>query len=526
MKKIFTLILCAGLTLCYINNALAIDFKAKGEWIMSFDLGSGSQGASATRGGNNVYGYGYNTVPTAGPDTFNANQRIRLQLEAIASESLSGTVFFEMGESKWGNTATGASLGADRTIVEIKHAYLDWVIPNTEVKVRMGIQWLALPSYTTGGSMVLNNDAAGIVVSNKFNDNVTLTGFWARPYNDNFIGSNIDNHDSIDDSSNFLDNVDIFGLSLPLSFEGLNITPWLTYMAVGKNFARSGGDLGNSIGTVRYGLTPEDWIGRNALSSTSKSNSNDLYPYAHVWHAGLTGEITMIDPIRIAWDFNYGHADFGSIENNTHKDYSVKRHGFYGSLLFEYKMNWGTPGIYGWYSSGDDGDPYNGSERMPSISNANAHVDFSHYASSGAVSIGRESVLGTNLIGTWGLGIRLKDFSFMEDLKHTLRINYIQGTNNTNMAEYVMIDGYQLDGSVQNSPTGYYRGPLNGFYLTTADYAMEFGLTTDYQIFENLNLNIEMAYLALHLDQGSDVWGDNFTATDAWNINASFIYSF
>ncbi len=526
MKKIHTLLLCVALSLGSINNAFAIDFKARGEWIMSFDLGSGSQGASATRGGHNIYGYGSNTVPTASPDTFNANQRIRLQLEAIASESLSGTVFFEMGESKWGHAATGAALGADRTIVEIKHAYLDWVIPSTEVKVRMGIQWLALPSFTTGGSMVLNNDAAGIVVSNKFNENVSLTAFWARPYNDNFYNSYAENQGFIDDSSNFLDNVDIFGLSMPLSFEGFNIIPWVSYMAVGKNFARSGGDLGNSIGTVRYGLTPEDWIGRTALSSMSSTNNDDLYPYAHVWHAGLTGELTMTDPLRIAWDLNYGHADFGSINNDLHGNYSVKRQGFYASLLLEYKMDFAIPGIYGWYSSGDDDDPFNGSERMPSISNANAHVDYSHFASSGAVSIGRESVLGTNLIGTWGLGIRLKDISFVEDLKHTLRVNYIQGTNNTNMAQYVMIDGLQADGNIQNSPTGYYRGPLNGFYLTTADYAMEFGITTDYQIFENLNLNIEMAYLALHLDQGNDVWGDNFTATDAWNINASFIYSF
>ncbi len=501
--------------------AFGIDFKAKGEWVMRFDYGSGSQGASATKDAGNIYGYGHNTAPIYGPDSFDANQRIRLQFDAIASENLSGTVFFEIGDSEWGNFATGAPLGADNHTLKIRQAYLDWFIPNTQIKLRMGIQGIALPSYTTNGSMILNNDAAGIVASNKFNDNLSMSLFWIRLYNDNFINDEV----STDDSSNYLDNVDMFGLAMPLSFDGIKVIPWATYMAIGDNFTQNVLDMGNAIGTVRYGLTPEDWVGRHALSSSHSSNYDDLYPYAQVWHAGITGEVTMADPIRIAFDLNYGHADFGIIKDDFYGQYSVKRHGFYGSLLFEYKMDWGTPGFYGWYSSGDDGDPNNGSERMPTISNINAHPDFSHYASSGAIS-GREGVLGRTLIGTWGLGLRIKDLSFIENIKHTPRINLFVGTNNTAMAKHVMINNIQADGSIQNSSIGYYRGPGNGLYLTTADYAIELGITTEYQILENLKLSVEMAYLNLHLDQGNDVWGNNYTATDAWNVNASFIYSF
>ena len=35
-------------------------------------------------------------------DEFEAQQRVRLQLDAVASESLSGTVFFEIGNQLWG----------------------------------------------------------------------------------------------------------------------------------------------------------------------------------------------------------------------------------------------------------------------------------------------------------------------------------------------------------------------------------------------------------------------------------------
>ena len=89
MKKIATLLLAAGLVFGVATGASAIDFKAKGQWIMSFDYG---QNGNFT-GGNGRTGY------NKSEDEFEANQRVRLQLDAVASESLSGTVFFEIGKT-------------------------------------------------------------------------------------------------------------------------------------------------------------------------------------------------------------------------------------------------------------------------------------------------------------------------------------------------------------------------------------------------------------------------------------------
>ena len=73
-----------------------------------------------------------------------ARQRVRLELEAVASESLSGTVYFEIGDSVWGASNSlyggGGALGADGSIVELKRAYIDWMVPNTDLKLRLGIQ--------------------------------------------------------------------------------------------------------------------------------------------------------------------------------------------------------------------------------------------------------------------------------------------------------------------------------------------------------------------------------------------------
>ncbi len=516
MKKLATLLLAAGLVFGAATGASAIDFKAKGQFIMSFGIADGQGGYSET-GSKEVYGYG-------GSDNFEAQQRVRLQLQAIASESLSGTVYFEMGNTSWGNASQGGALGSDGKVVEVKHAYIDWIVPNTELKVRMGLQALGLPAFTTGTSQVFVDDVAGIVLSNRFNDNFTLTAFWARPYNDNSLGGYYMNSED-EVPANYLDNVDMFGLLLPMTFDGFKITPWVMYSAVGQNFTRNTGPLGigvtynGVVGGLLPATTNEALNQMAATQFTGAAVNDDVYAYGQVWNAGVTGEITMADPFRIAWDLNYGEANWG-------EDY-LRRAGWYGSLLFEYKMDWGTPGLYGWYSTGDDADTGNGSERMAVSSVVGGTNGFSNFAFTGHPYISREGVIGNNMVGTWGIGLRLKDFSFLEDLKHTFRVNYIQGTNDPEMAQAIMrTNSYSI-----NSAPGY-DATVDGLYLTTADSAWEFGLSTNYQIYENLSLFVDASYMIMDMDQ--DTWDNNsfgwhnedYTKTDAFNVNASFVYSF
>ncbi len=521
MKKVVTLLLTAGMLMSTTIHAYAIDFKAKGQWIMSFDYGEGMSGYSKTRSGGNMYGSGYGNPSE---DTFEARQRVRLQLQAIASETLSGTVYFEIGESIWGNAGSGGALGADEAIIELKHAYIDWVVPETALKIRMGIQSIGLPSFPagTGGTQVFYDDVAGIILSNRFSDMISLTAFWARPYNDNF--NNVDNA-NLGISDNMLDNLDIFGLLLPVTFDGIKMTPWMTYAAVGKNFARDwtasdADNMGNAFTNVYTGLFPMGTAEKSITSFTRPDNN--LNSYGSVFHVGFTGEVTLWDPVRLAWDFNYGDAQYGV-------DY-LQRQGFFGSLLAEYKMFWGTPGIYGWYSTGDDGNLKNGSERMPTMDTGGGDINFSHFGSSGNPYIARANVIGNTLIGTWGIGARVRDFSFVEDLSHTFRVNYMSGTNSTKMARYMrgavpppanMSDTF----SPSANPEAAFDTPA-GIYMTTKDSALELGFTTEYQVYENLQIMVDAGYMALWMNQDSSVWANAFSATDAWNVNASFVYSF
>ncbi|GFH63183.1 MAG: conserved hypothetical protien [Candidatus Desulfovibrio kirbyi] len=525
MKKIATLLLAAGLVFGTTTGASAIDFKVKGEWIMSFDYGQNGR----MTGGNGGTGWNNRGAGRAS-DEFEAVQRLRLRLDAVASESLSGTVHFEIGDTTWGsdrpgvNSSYGGALGADGNSVELKNAYIDWTPSNMDLKIRMGIQGLSLPSFTTG-SQVFNHDAAGITLNYRFNDNVSLTGFWVRAYNDNYAGGDNLGHTV---NANYLDNFDVAALILPLTFDEVKISPWIMGGIVGPN---SGGKYFNSTtgassGDIRAGMVP---VG-GALRKDGTPSGKYLNEYGSAFWAGATGDITAWDPFRIAFDVNYGAIAWA-------EDGRLNRSGWLASLLFTYKLDWAVPGIYGWYSTGDDSDPSNGSERMPTFTTIHTNNGFSSFAFNGQPWIpegGRDNVLGRTMIGTWGVGARLKDMSFINDLKHTFRVNYIGGTNSPTFARRYLAGNNSGNGRKAifdniSGPNAYELG-MDPLYLTTRDSALEIGLANEYQVYENFKIYFEGSYLAAFIDKSvwkhSQMNGKNDQVRDPWNINLTFIYSF
>ena len=499
MKKILTLMLAAGMLLGAASGAKAIDFKASGEWLVGFGLGDGSLI-------NDV-----DNKKRHHEDTFNAGQRVRLQLDAVASESLSGTVFFEIGDQMWGNAESGGAMGADGKVVKVKNAYIDWMVPNTDLKFRMGIQGLSMPNVA-GGSAVLFDDAAAVVANYQFNENVGLTAFWARLFNDNWNESSAANRWSPDDDANYQDNVDLFALMLPLTFEGVKLTPWAMYGMAGANtnFLTSTSPYARYINN---GFEGED-------TTTGKA-------YGSMFWAGLPISLTLWDPLNVELDINYGYVEsmgryqaerYGSAADFRMGD--TKREGWLVKALVEYKMDWGTPGIFGWYASGDDGNVKNGSERLPSIAGAG---NFTSFMGDGNLAWGTGyNFYDNNLTyaGTWGVGLQIADVSFVEDLKHTFRVAYWGGTNSPSMVKY-------MGSAVAWDDT---TAAQDGPYLTTNDGLLEFNLVNSWQIYENLEANLELGYIINMMDK--DTWDKsyvsdrNWSKQDAWKAQLIFAYSF
>ena len=527
-KKVLSLLAAAALLPGLSATAQAVDFKTKGVWIMNFEYGGGGNFMERGRSINGVQANRTTGWGRYNEDQFESKSRVRLQLDAVASEALSGTVYFEIGRQYWGQAGnkSGAALGADGSnVIKIKHSYLDWTMPQTDVKVRMGIQRIFLPDYVTEASQSFDADTAGITVSVPVNEHLSLTGFWARAYNDNWAGND-------NSPQSYLDNFDLFGLTAPLRFEGVNITPWGLVGAFGSNTFRKGNDFygKNNDGAGALGVAPATYALSNGKVGRQIANA-----YSTIFWAGLTGEAVAWNPFRLAWSFNYGQSDTG-VE-------TLNRKGWYGSLLAEYSMDWGVPGIYGWYTSGDDGNVKNGSERMPTIEANNESTNgLDSFGTLGTLTLGRDTLLGSTFVGTWGVGARVKDVSFLDKLKHTFHANLLGGTNSPTMAKYIKgqkdVDGQTLfrpdvtPGSMGDFNTANYYG----LYLTSRDYAAEFGVTSTYQMYDNFKIVVEANYIALWLDQSKDVWGGysttsgarmgGVTTQDAWNVNMSFIYKF
>ena len=507
MKKILTLMLAAGMLLGAASGAKAIDFKASGEWLVGFGLGDGSLIKDVD---NKKYRH---------HDTFNAGQRVRLQLDAVASESLSGTVFFEIGDQMWGNAESGGALGADGKEVKVKNAYIDWMVPNTDLKLRMGLQAVAMPNVA-GGSAIMDGDAAALVASYQFNDNVGLTALWMRPLNDNYTGTNADGEAYGNGYNNYLDNMDLFALMLPLKFDGVELTPWAMYGMQGKNTRFNEGGVETADGALDVTL-PGYLPGMNefALGKTSKA-------YGSMFWAGLPVAITAFDPLNIEFDINYGYVEamgrYDVLKRGTDLVRgNSKREGWLVKALVEYKMDWGTPGIFGWYASGDDGNVKNGSERLPSIAGAG---NFTSFMGDGNLAWGTGyNFYDNNLTyaGTWGVGLQIADVSFVEDLKHTFRVAYWGGTNSPSMVKYMG------SGVAWDDTTAAQDGP----YLTTNDGLLEFNLVNSWQIYENLEANLELGYIVHMMDK--DTWDKsyiseqrNWSKQDAWKAQLIFAYSF
>ena len=486
MKRVITLLLAAGLVLGAASASQAIDFKASG-WFL---FGAGLGDRSIADGGN---------------DKFMVTQRVRTQIEVIADENLKGVLHFEIGHLNWGkggeNTAGnggGGALGSDGVNLKTRYAYIDWIIPQTDVKVRVGLQNFSLPTFAGLGAVIMGgggSDGAGVTVSTSFTENVAASLFWLRAYDQ--------------DGADAEDSLDFVGLTIPLSFDGVKFTPWGMYAAIGNDMWD--GASGTGLGKTDAGGCVEL---RNLLPQGAYSNYGSFDDdKGDGWWVGFAAQVTTLDPFKIAVDAAYGSTDLGTVG-----DYDMERSGWYVAVNLEYKTEYGVPGLKFWYTSGDDDDPYDGSEQMPTIHN---DIAVSTYSFDGPAYNGINCLLGTSIIGTWGAQLYWDKLSFIDNLSHKISVMYMNGTNHSAMAGKVYGDAGTAI-TPYNSNCGYQS------YLTTEDYAIEVGIDTTWQIYKNLKMVLELGYIYLDLDE--DVWG-SWSEIDTYNennfrANLQLIYQF
>ena len=369
MKKLVTLLAAAGMVVAASAPANAVDVKADARYRISFSSAeTGFKGVNKT----------------------DARQRLRLGLTATASENLSGYFQFQIGKDRWGTTTNTHGDHNNENGITLRQAYIDWTVPATAAKVRMGRFAMGLPADAVSSNAVFTGDwgnKEGVAISAPVTDNFGLSAMWARVGAD---GNTVD-------SSKF---DDLFAVVADTKFDGVKASVYAAYAALD--------------GSGAFGVTKGAGSGTNF-----KVEEGDAY-----W-VGFTSTFTMFDPFTVKLSAAYGSFDAQDGTGDTD--------GWNVQAMASYKLGFGTPFVAAWYFSGMD---EKGDGLMPSIGGYFTPTRTYHDAAKG-LNGGIAAGLPT---GNWGVQAGIEGVSFLSNLSHEFKVTYMQGTND----EAVVKDNWEL----------------------------------------------------------------------------------
>ena len=424
-------------------------------------------------------------------ERFQIWERFRLRSDFVANEA----VKFRLGikvQDTWGHgTFTAANPAVS---IEVYQAFLQFKLPGCDVEVTAGLQDLSLPenAFFTD-SVVFGGDRAAALVVNSplIKDTLAVSAGFARMLDKNRT------YDTT--TTQVADEFDVYFLALPVTLDGFKATPWGAIGVAGK--------AANYFTAGSYG--PNSTFADSLLSAgtfvTPAGLRNDQNAY---WWAGSTFEVTALDPVKFYADVIYGAGNQSDRKKN-------QRFGWFIDAGVEYTgLDFMTPQVFGWWSTGEDKSTRNGSERMPSIlSNWGPGNSFLFDCSQDLLKQGN---MGVNPIGSMGLGASLNNISFIEKLTNRLTFVYLRGNNAAAAIRNLNV----LMGS-----NPYFT---MGRDLTVNEYILGANFDTTYQIYENLAAVMETGWA--HGQFQESVWGrrlaEKSRSGDAWKVAFGLTYKF
>lgn len=508
MKRFALIAMVMALVMAFAGAASAAELKAKGQvQAYGFATDNWDFEKSASRWDTRTY-----------EDDFQIAERARLMLNFIANENLKAVVQLQIGNGFWGQSGFGLGQGDGATglstSLRVRQAYLDFNIPDTKVNVKAGYLTATLPN--TYGSSILDDEVGALLVSAPIIEKTlsVLVGY-TRLWDDSGRSGN-NTRNAAAKAAGMRDEFDAALLALPFTMDGVSATPFFVYGWAGK------GALDQAINTASSATSDAARV-RGLLSPNPQFQSANPYTFQKdisAWWLGLNTKITMFDPIWAALNVNYGSLKGGGAVDGAAAPYDSKKVNDRSGYLIDFGIGYTgldmvKPELFFAYTSGEDSDPTNGSERMPAISGLAKYTPFYFGGSAfGDGSIG-DNVSGyrTEHLGFWTLGLALKKITFMEKLTHDFYFAYIAGTNSKNLLN----DTNMITAAQTRDAAGVF--PYQpGHFLTTKDSLFEFDFNTQYKIYEELTAMVELGYIVQSLNK--DQWNAYLSSTV--NGNADF----
>ncbi|MFW5498750.1 MULTISPECIES: outer membrane homotrimeric porin [unclassified Maridesulfovibrio] len=436
MKKLTILAILTTMVLGFAASSYAVDLDAKGKIQFQMNIIDNQDFLSNEDGGNNE-------------DDLNFWFRARTEFRFVASENLWAVLYTEY-KNRIGNGHVNVSTNDDDDGLYVKRAYMQFRYPGTEVLTSAGILSVNLPGAASNNMVLGDADLGAFMVESPITDQIAIAGAFIR---------NSDRYGVTGDgATNKRDELDIFYAALPITIDGISATPYFAYSIIGdKSVNDAGGTFPGFAGPV---------------GSAQTKNAN-------AWWLGTSFSMDMFDPIIFKADVVYGAVDADAKEND--------RSGLLCDASLAYTgLDFVQPKLLFAYSTGEDDDTDNGSERLPIISNDWA-FGTTYFGGSALTETDFDNV---EQIGFWTVGLSLEKISFFENLSHDVHFLYIQGTNDA--------------GLVKNHSANLANITDDGNFLTDEDYAIEIDFNTNYQIYDELAAIVEFGYVDVDLDE--DTW--------------------
>ncbi|WP_415717654.1 outer membrane homotrimeric porin [Maridesulfovibrio sp.] len=381
--------------------------------------------------------------------------RARAQFRFIANENLWGVLYTEYRTIYGTNGVNNGGINDGDDDLRVKNAYLQYRFPGTEILTTAGRINVNLPGAASDNMILGDADLDVFMLETPITDQIAIAGAFIRIQDRWLNDSGTWNGDGVESD----DELDAFYAALPITIDGISATPYFLYANMGKNIDVATTDL--------VGL-----LGPNPTAYNKNLGA---------WWLGTSFEMDMFDPIVFAADLAYGSVDADKKNND--------RDGFFMDASLAYTgLDFVKPKLVFAYSTGEDDDSDNGSERMPIIDN-NFAFGTSYFG--GGAFTGNVDLDSQQQIGMWVLGLQLEDISFIEKLSHDINFLFIKGTNDADL--------------IKNGRATAASGiSADGTFLTDEDTAYEVDFTTRYQIYDELSAVVELAYVAVDFDD--DTW--------------------
>jgi len=434
---------------------------------------------------------GWSLDGTHTEDSFTIWQRLRLRTDYKQNDNLAFSLWLQVNNTPWGN----GTLTVDNPAVSVQvfKAYIQFKLPGSDVEVTAGKQTVTLPqSEGFSGNIVLDSELGALVTKIPLLDQASLVLGFGRllSYENALEDITLSRHDVFD----------LAFFTLPITTEPVAFIPWAAlglFMNDGVARPYSGPDGPPDLGYIRQELLSLGYF----ADRPGFRRATVPYAWAGAALKIISGEFTLFS------DIVAGAGGMGDALKN------LRRGVFLDSALQYEGLSWATPRIFGWWSSGEDADTRNGTERLPAI--VRTWNSGTSYLFSTGQTFDNTTSINASPIGAWGLGTSLDNIGLITDLFSRVTAVYMRGTN----------DPAPLRRSVMANGPGYMA--TMGKNLSVNEHLIGVNIDHTLSLGHGLKLVVETGWAHAGGLQKS-IWTPRFVnaASDSWKVSGGFLFTF